>query len=389
MRSFLVVSCLLCAACGFSRVGDHGGGGDDLGAPPGGADGAAADLAGGGGGGDAGGGGDMGNTMAGCTGCGCGAPVLAVAIESVDGAQSNDGRVVQLSLDAAGATPCGPQLTAHQSLSKSPKAIGWVEPDGVLYGSAESVVLLDSARDLIRWTYRPAQFGAVPYALVRLSHAGGDTVAVGYDTRGYEEIDSLAILDLATGKQQKWWDLTDSSSPIYTGSTKSMARDPRDPTRLAYIDDAAMPHPVSTIAVPYDDLTVKKSVWYDMDPPGVKPVALNTYAQPNGPARAVWLQGSSSTTTADVIYEIDDDGAGPTLFGPLSCANPACKQPFKASDAAPDPTRPHRVLATCESPTSNVRHVVRLDDVACDVLLDGTTLRALTYPVALAVGAPR
>jgi hypothetical protein len=385
---------LFAAACGFSRVGSHdgpgdlasgdsdgdgGGGGGDMGALGG------ADLAG------SDGAGDMDTHVATCSGCGCGAPVLAIAVQSVDGAQSNDGRVVQLALEPAGATsPCGPQLTAHHSLSKSPASLGWVAPDGVLFGSSENVVLLDSAKDLIRWTYRPTQLGDVPRALVRLAHAGGDTVAIGYDTHGYDEIDTLAIVDLKTGRQQKWWDLTSSASPIYIGGTKSMARDPRDATRLAYIDDALMPHPVSTIAVPYDDATtVKKSVWYDSDPPGVKPIALNTYAQPNGPTRAVWLQGSTNTSNADVIYEIDDDGTGPVLFGPLSCTNPACKQPFKASDAAPDPTRTHRVLATCESPTSNVRHVVRLDDTTCDVLLDGTTLPALTFPVALAVGAPR
>ena len=388
MRSFFLASCRLVAGCGFSRVGGHGGGGDLASTPDGGGGGGGGDGDLGGGGSD-GGGGDMGTMVASCSGCGCGAPVLAVAVQSVDGAQTSDGRVVQLALDAAGASPCGPQLTANHSLSKSPTAIGWVGPDGVLFGSSDSVVLLDSAHDLIRWTYRPTQFGDVPRALVHLRHAGGDTVAIGYDTHGYDEIDALAIVDLARGKQQKWWDLTNSSSPIYIGSTKSMARDPRDPTRLAYIDDALMPHPVSSIAVPYDDATVQKSVWYDTDPPGVHPVALNTYAQPNGPTRAVWLQGSTSTTTADVIYEIDDDGNGPALYGPLSCSNAACKQPFKASDAAPDPTQVHRVLATCESPTSNVRHVVRLDASRCDVLLDGTTLPALTFPVALAVGAPR
>lgn len=388
VRWVLAVSCLLAACCGFKHV-DDGGGGD------GGMAMAGDDLAGGGGGDDMGGssgggdlGGDGGQSMSGCSGCGCGAPVLAVAVQSVDGSQTNDGRVLQLALGPSSATPCGPTLTANHSLNKSPTAIGWVQPDGVLYGSSDAVVLLDSARDLIRWTYRPTQYGDVPMALVRLSHAGGDLVAVGYDTQGYDEINVLALVDLKAGMQQKWWDLTSSTSPIYIGSTKSMALDPRDPTRLVYIDDALMPHPVSAIAPPYDDMTQLKSVWYATDPPGNKPTALNTYAQPGGPARAVWLQGTTSTTQDDVIYEIDDDGTGPTLFGPLKCANAACAQPFKASDAAPDPTAIHRVLATCQSPTANVRRVVRLDDTTCDVVVDGTKLPPLTYPVALAVGAP-
>jgi len=66
-----------------------------------------------------------------------------------------------------------------------------------------------------------------------------------------------------------------------------------------------------------------------------------------------------------------------------------CKQPFKTSDAAPDPSMPERVIATCDTMTSNVRNVVRLDASGCTLLVDGSKLPTLTYPVALAVGNPR
>ena len=69
-----------------------------------------------------------------------------------------------------------------------------------------------------------------------------------------------------------------------------------------------------------------------------------------------------------------------------------CTSPFKANDAVPDPTKPGRVLATCNAAKNgtaltNVRHVVRIDGAQCDIFIDGTTLRTLTFPAALAVGA--
>ena len=79
-------------------------------------------------------------------------------------------------------------------------------------------------------------------------------------------------------------------------------------------------------------------------------------------------------------------------FGPLTCANPMCLSPFRSNDAAPDPSKPGRVIATCTAAqngtaVSNVRHVVRIDGTSCDILIDGTTLRNLTYPAVLAVAA--
>jgi hypothetical protein len=352
------------------------------------------DMTGGGGGGGGGtGGSGGGGGSASCLGggCGCGAPVLLVAVQSVNGATGNDGRVLQLAVPASGpATACGPQLTAAGALSKSPTAVGWVPPDGVLFGSSESVLYLDGVHDQIRSTYRPTQNGDVPRALFTLSRAGmPDVIAVAYDTNATNEVDVLALVDPKNGAQLKWWDVTSGAGPIPLGSSvRAMARDPFDPSRVAYVDNGIQAHPAMQAAIPWDGVAVKPTVWYATRPPGSYPTTLNTL---DGTVkRAVWAQTTSSSTAADVIYEIDDDGTGPQLFGPLTCTvDTLCKQPFKTSDAAPDPSLAHRVIATCDSPTNNVKHVVRIDASGCSQLVDGSTLPTLTYPFALAVGNAR
>jgi len=356
------------------------------GLPGGNGDGGAGSGGGGGGSGGAGGGG--GTSM--CTGCGCDAPVLLVAVQSVDGSQSNDGRVLQLSVPASGpAVACGPTLNAAHSLSKSPTAVGWVPPDGVLYGSSESTLFLDGTHDQIRTTYRPTQAGDVPRALFTLTRAGmPDVIVVGLDTDGFGDVTALKMVDPKNGSELKSWDVTSTQAPIHLGSSvPSMARDPFDSSRIAYIDNNAN-HPVMQSAIPWDEQTVQPTVWYATRPPGNAPSTLNTLD--GAVKRAVWAQTSTSTTIADVIYEIDDDGTGPTLFGPLQCGDMAlCKQPFKTSDATPDPSLPERVLATCDTATSNVRNVVRVDASGCSLVVDGSKLPTLTYPVALAAGNAR
>ena len=322
----------------------------------------------------------------------CSSDLLLVAVESVDGSRQTDGYVLQYAVDASGVAPCGPQLTAANTLSKTPNSIGWVPPGSVAYGASDSVVLLDSASDQLRWTYRPTQFGDVPLNVFPLSHAGSTAVGVGYDTHGDGTVSILALLDGGNGMQLNWLDVDSSMSPIVLGGeVQAMVQDPRDPTKIAYVDNGSDPtHPVVEVAVPWDGSTVTPSVYYGQAPPGPEVVTLNTLHD-GALSRFVWLQSSSSTTMGDIAYEIDDTGSGMQTYGPLSCSNPMCMSPWKANDAAPDPTSPGSVIATCSaamngSALSNVRHVVRVDSTSCDVLVDGTTLRNLTYPAALAVG---
>jgi hypothetical protein len=398
VRFCLLGSLLLTACCGFSHINDGSGGDVDMAGGGNGGGGGDVDMAGGaggsggggGGGGTGGAGGGGGNTS--CTsGCGCGAPVLIVAVQSVNGATSNDGRVLQLTLPSSGlATPCGPQLTVAGSLSKSPTAIGWMPPDAVLFGSTESVLVLDGVHDQIRATYRPTQSGDSPLALFTLTRPGlSDVVTIGYNTHGGNDIDLLTTIDPKSGAEVKSWDITSASGPIYLhSSVQAMARDPFDSSRIAYVDNGITAHPAMQSALPWDGMPVTPVVWYATRPPGSYPATLNTL---DGTVkRAVWAQTTSSSTADDVIYEIDDDGTGPQLFGPLKCGmDTLCKQPFKTTDAAPDPTQAHRVLATCDAPTSNVKHVVRIDTAGCSQVVDGSKLLQLTYPIALAVGNAR
>ena len=296
---------LSASCCGFSHVNDGGGGGDaDMAGLPTDGDMGGGGTGGGGGGGTGGGGG--GGGTASCTngGCGCGAPVLIVAVQSVNGATGNDGKVMQLTVPASGpATACGPTLAAAGALSKSPTAVGWVAPDSVLYGSTESVLLLDAIHDRIRTTYRPTQFGDIPRALFMLARTGDtDVIAVGYDTNGYNDVTALALVDPKDGAQLKWWDLTSSTSPILLGSSvPSMAHDPFDATKIAFVQNGGTAHPVMETAVPWDGMTVIPTTWYATRPPGSQPTTLNTLD--GAVKRAVWAQTTTSTTTADVIYE--------------------------------------------------------------------------------------
>ena len=212
MRLCLFVSLLSTACCGFSHVGNDGdgGGGDPVDMADNGGDGDGGAGSGGGGGGGSGGGGG-GTSM--CTGCGCGAPVLLVAVQSVDGSQTNDGRVLQLSVPPSGpAVACGPTLNAAHSLSKTPTAVGWVPPDGVLFGSSESTLFLDGTTDQIRTTYRPTQVGDIPRALFTLTRAGmPDVIAVGLDTTGDGDITVLKMVDPKNGAELKSWDVSSTT----------------------------------------------------------------------------------------------------------------------------------------------------------------------------------
>jgi hypothetical protein len=192
--------------------------------------------------------------------------------------------------------------------------------------------------------------------------------------------------------QLKWWDITDQAGLIPLGSSvPALARDPFDSSRIIYVNNGSMPHPAMRTTLPWDGVTqVKPTVWYDSRPPGSYPKSLQSHVGADGKKRAVFAQITTSTTVDDLIYEIDDDGAGPTLFGPLKCGEMTlCKQPFKTSDAVPDPTGAKRVLATCDTATNYLRNVVRIDASSCTLVVDGSALPNLTYPNALGVGAPR
>ena len=318
LRFCLVLSLLSAACCGFSHVND-GGGNADMGG------GGSAGLGGGGSGGDGGGGTGGSGGGGSASGCGAGAPILLVAMQSVDGSRTTDGAVFQYTIGDSGVTSCGPQLTAANTLGKSPTALAWIPPGGVAYGASDSVVLLDSASGGLRWTYRPTQFGDVPLNLFPLSHAGATPVGVGYDTHGDNTVAVLALLDGGNGTQLNWLDVTSSTSTIPLGSeVRAMEQDPRDPTKLAYVDNGSDPsHPVVEVAVPWDGAAVTPSVYYGQPPPGPSITTLQTL-HVGTLSRFVWMQSSLSTTNDDILYEIDDDGSAPCRRSARSPARTRC-----------------------------------------------------------------
>jgi hypothetical protein len=324
--------------------------------------------------------------------CGVGAPVLVVAMASVDGSVSQGGSVLQFAVGASGLTHCGPTLTAGQTLNSQPGSIGWMPPNGVLYGASDSIELLDSATGQVRWTYRPTQIGDNPVNVFPLVHGTVTDVGIGYDTHSYGTPDTLALVDGKHGTQINWIDFTTSPAMKLGSDVLAMVQDPRDGTKIVYADNPLpMPHPLVETAVSWDNVTMVTPAVYDASQPtGPSIKALNT-VRVGSVSRFAWMQSTSSSSSPDILYEIDDDGAGnQTPYGPLSCASTMCTQPFKSDDVAPDPTKPGRVFAICPAAMAgtalnNVRHVVRIDGNQCDIVVDGTQVKTLTYPAALAV----
>ena len=128
-----------------------------------------------------------------------------------------------------------------------------------------------------------------------------------------------------------------------------MARDPFDASRIAYVDNGITPHPVMQSAIPWDGKAVKPVVWYPTRPPGSYPATLNTLE--GAVKRAVWAQTTTSSSTADVIYEIDDDGTGPqSCTGRSAAPSTRCASSrSRPRTRRPIPIVPHRVIATCDA----------------------------------------
>jgi hypothetical protein len=325
----------------------------------------------------------------GCNTCNCGQPVLLMAIESVNGGTGNDGRILQFGLGGAQPQKCGNDLQAGKTLDKSPKSLAWFPPDGILYGGENALYLIDAAKDLYRWNFKTTR-SDTPIAAFPLSRNGSFVVGAGFDTTGFDEVTLLYILDPKNGMQLFMWDVTDqTNSPIFLGSSiPAMTKSPLDAERIFYVKTIINDAPAMDVAVPYDNMMVKPSPYWQQRPTGNYLSTMETYA--GTVKRIVWVQPSNNSMTADGIYFANDDGTGPTMTGPLMCNNPMCAVPFKTHGAAPDPTADNRVFATCMSPTSNLGHVVRIDDGGnCDVIYDGNNLPMLTYPSLLTIAPPR
>jgi hypothetical protein len=397
-RSLIMRSILFCLlfgviGCGFSRVQQSqdmapsgGGSGGSGGGGSGGSGGGGSAGSGGGGGGGNSGGNDLGLAdMAQPVLCGNGTPILLVGLIT-SGSSLNSGVVQQYALSGTTLTPCGALLTAAGTLDPSPNAIAWVPPGSVAYAGS-SVVLLNSATDEVRWSFSQS-LNFPPSYVFPLAHGANTDIGIAVDYGG----SSPTELVLVDGKQGTQINLVkfDTSTVMNLGSgVQAMAQDPRDPTQIAYAYDDSQPNLLYEVAVPWNNSsTITPTVYYPHRTPGGFTVkAMNTLRSGNV-SRVVWLQ--TGTGNGDVLYELDDDGAGnQTLNGPFNCGNAMCTTNYTGYDAAPDPTKAGRIFATCDaakagSPLPNVRHVVRVDGAQCDVVIDGTKLPNNAYPGLLA-----
>jgi hypothetical protein len=370
-------------ACGFSTVDNNNINHDLAGADLAGLDFSGVDFAA-----------PPGSDMAGgCNTCNCGQAALLVAVESVNGATSNDGRILQFSLSSTGPiSKCGKDLTVNKTLEKSPQSLAWYPPDGILFGGETTLYLIDAAKDLYRWNYK-TQRSDIPLAAFPLIKDGSQVVGAGFDTTNFGEMQTLQIIDPKNGMMLFSWDMTDANnSPIYLGGgIVGLTQSPLDPTHMFYMKMFVNQMPAADIAIPYDNMMVKGTPYWPTKPSGTDLTRISVVKNAaGGLKRVAWLQHNTGNTLGDNIYYVNDDGTGPTQTGPLVCNNMACKTPFKSNDVAPDPTAANRVFATCDSPTDNLGHVVRLDDSgACDVVLDGNSLPTLTYPSRLAIAEAR
>jgi hypothetical protein len=333
----------------------------------------------------------------GCNTCNCGQPALLVAVANVNGAISNGGRILQLGLGSGGAPTMCKTLTANKTLPDQPDSLGWFPPDGVIFGYDEGVILLDAVKDLQRWTFQNNVAFPTRSVFPLQKDANTQVVAAGFDTTGFDDITQLDILDAKNGTKLFSWDITDAqNSPIYLGTeVPAMVQSPLDPGHIFFIDNGftmASDFPAGDVAVPFDNMPVAKpTVYWAMRPAGNYLTTINVVKHAaGGLIRTAWLQHVSGSSTADGVFFANDDGTGPTFTGPLTCSLAACAQPFKASDAVPDPTSTNAVITTCNSPTSNLSHVVRIDDSGtCTIVVDGNSLPNLSYPVALSIAEAR
>lgn len=115
------------------------------------------------------------------------------------------------------------------------------------------------------------------------------------------------------------------------------------------------------------------------------PARARSIASSSGGKRTAWVQHAFSPN-ADQLYFVNDTGSGPQLTGPLHCTNAGnpCGSVFL--DVMPDPTDATKLFAVCQGTASNSGHVVRLDQSgACELIVDGAKLPALSYAAQLAL----
>lgn len=362
----VALSAVLLGGCGFHAVNNgDGGSGNDMAANGGGGG------AGGGGTGGGGGGGADGGAPDDCT-----TPTLLVLLRNAN-QSSIGGQVFQLSLATSPPQKCG--ITIKNTIVDLPFAVAWIPPSSIAVGADTSAYLIDAATDQYRWNKTTARVASV----FPIMSPQGLAVGVATLDTSYSEINEVQVFDQPMGKSLGDWML--NSNPFLLGlSVIAMTQSPLDPTHVFAIKP--IDYQAADVPVPFDNQPVSKTVYYMQAPPSGSFTSLASVRAAGNVIRTAWVD-SSTDSSPDSAYYINDTGTGPTLAGPLSCNASVCGTPLRLADVVPDPTDATHVIGICQAAsTSTIAHVVRFAATGnCDVLFDGTTLPSLVFPVRVAL----
>jgi hypothetical protein len=258
----------------------------------------------------------------------------------------------------------------------------------------EGIFLLDTRDDNYSGNYRwpSSPTPPTPLTIFPLQLPREVALAVGGDTIGTTFIRQLDLLHSSDGSLIQTFHLNDSADPFFLGSDiTAMTTNPFHPNDVFASNalSGSDSYVVADVPVPLskDSPPAKPVVYLQNAPLNNLVASLSTVRNSNGGGRrTVFFFHNAVGPTNDTIFYLNDTGGGPRQKGPLSCSDDSlCKQPFRITAAVPDPTSSTAVFAACDK-TNTVRNVVRIDGAACQLVLDGNSLRNLTYPDVLAIG---
>jgi hypothetical protein len=362
----VVVGAVLVGGCGFHSVSNDGGGGN-------GGDMAAGGGGGAGGGGTGGGGGGNGDGGAPDD---CMTPTLLVLLRNAN-QSSIGGQVFQLSLASSPPQKCG--ITIKNTIVDLPFAVAWIPPSSIAVGADTATYLIDAATDQYKWNKTTARVADI----FPIQSPQGLAVGVALFGTSFSEISEVLVLDQPMGKQLGDWTL--NGNPFLLGlGVLGMTQSPLDPAHVFAMKP--IDYQAADAPVPFDNQPISKTVYYMQSPASGGFTSIASVRAAGNVIRTAWVD-SSTDSSPDSAYYVNDTGTGPTLAGPLSCAASVCGTPLRLTAVVPDPTDATHVIGICQAAsTSTVAHVVRFAATGtCDVLFDGTTLPSLVFPVRVAL----
>jgi hypothetical protein len=306
----------------------------------------------------------------------CATPTLLVLLRNANQAA---GELFQISLAGARPQRCG--MTLQTMIASSPSAVAWIPPDTVAVGADSAAYLIDVNTDQYRWNQNVA---SRVRDLFPIQTPNGLAVAVAVLDSFTSDISDLLVLDIAHGTQK--YDFSLNQQPfVLAPSVIDLAQSPKDPSHVFAMKPGT--YSADDVAVPFDGIPAIPTDYYAVSAPGPF-VNMSAVRTKDGTVRVVWIESSAaSDNDPDAVYFTNDKGAGPSLNGPIRCSSGTCASPLRFEDAVADPTNNNSVIAICDgigaTPTTSV---VRFSaSGSCDVLVNGSTLPPLEYPVRLAL----